>query len=156
MLFRSRESATLTLIPISQSQHFTLVVIDNMQRQIRGYDSLYGNPEYDNAISNNIRTIRQLLADEAVALGLTDYADNWTVIHDAARREGLPRQINGVDCGRYVILMALCLTQSPPIPLATITPLAVSNNNNNISDYMLHKKQQKTHPTQTTSRKHRA
>jgi Ulp1 family protease len=95
-----RASATLTLIPISQNQHFTLVVIDHMQRQIRGYDSLYGNPEYDNAIANNIRTIRQLLDDEALALGLTDYADNWTIIHDAARREGLPRQINGVDCGR--------------------------------------------------------
>ena len=30
----------------------------------------------------------------------------------------------------------------------------INSNNNNISDYMLHKKQQKTHPTQTTSRKH--
>ena len=122
-----RTNATLTLIPISQSHHFTLIVIDHRQRQIRGYDSLYGTPEYDNAMINNIRTLRQLLSDEALALGVPDYLDDWIVIHDAARREGLPRQINGVDCGRYVILMALCLTQSPQIPLATITPLAISN-----------------------------
>ena len=61
----------------------------------------------------NIAAIRRLIADEALALGITNYIDNWTIVPDAARREGLPRQINSIDCGRYVILTALCLTHTP-------------------------------------------
>jgi len=122
-----RANASLTLIPISQGLHFTLLVVDHTQRQLRGYDSLYGLREYDNSMITNLRTLRRLISDEAMALGITDYTDDWTVIPDAARREGLPRQINGIDCGRYVILTALCLTHTPQIPLAAITPLTVAN-----------------------------
>ena len=75
----------------------------------------------------NIRTVRRLLADEALAVNNHNYADDWVIVPDAARREGLPRQINGIDCGRYVILMALCLTHTPQIPLAAVTPLAIAN-----------------------------
>jgi Ulp1 family protease len=117
----------LTLIPIYQDFHFTLIVIDHIKRQIKGYDSLYGNPDGDNKMITNIRTVRRLLADEALAVNNHNYADDWVIVPDAARREGLPRQINGIDCGRYVILMALCLTHTPQIPLAAVTPLAIAN-----------------------------
>ena len=43
-----RTDAELTLIPVSQGYHFTLIVVDHILRQIRGYDSLYRIRQYDN------------------------------------------------------------------------------------------------------------
>ena len=65
-----RANASLTLIPISQGLHFTLLVVDHTQRQLRGYDSLYGLREYDNSMITNLRTLRRLISDEAMALGI--------------------------------------------------------------------------------------
>jgi hypothetical protein len=49
-----RPDAILTLIPIYQDFHFTLIVIDHIRRQIKGYDSLYGNPDGDNKMITNL------------------------------------------------------------------------------------------------------
>ena len=74
-----------TLIPIYQDFHFTLIVIDYIKRQIKGYDSLYGNPAGNNKMITSIRTVRRLLADEALAVNNHNYADDWVIVPDAAR-----------------------------------------------------------------------
>ena len=80
-----RPDAMLTLIPIYQDFHFTLIVIDHIKRHIKGYDSLYGDPAGDKKMITNIRTIRRLLADEALAVNNHNYADDWVIDPDAAR-----------------------------------------------------------------------
>ena len=125
MTARSCLVAANTLPSSDQTPRSHSLVVDHAYHQIRGYDAFYGNPEYDNSIITNIRTLRRLLADEALALGITDYTDDWTIIPDAGREE-LPRQINGIDCCRNIILTALCLAHTQAIPLSAITTMTVA------------------------------
>ena len=64
--------------------------------------------------------LKQFLTDEATRLQLVDSPD-WEICPRAAADEFLPRQMNGIDCGIYVAMMALCLTASAPIPISYLT-----------------------------------
>ena len=126
----------LTLIPISRHSHFVLAVIDHIRHRINGYDSLHGDPHYDAEMANHISTIHRLLIEEATSNQSPPIP--WIEVPNAAQLEGLPRQDNGVDCGRYVALIAYCITRSSPIPLKLLTPTIVAQARSTLAHSLLH------------------
>jgi hypothetical protein len=111
--------ARYVLFPIYLPGHFALIIVNHTTHEITSYDSLYG-PSNEKLLQKYANAIRDLLKDEAQAQGLAE--TEWTIVMDGAQRYNLPRQINGVDCGRYVTQIALCRTADEPIPLSLLTP----------------------------------
>ena len=121
-----RPGAHLSLIPVSHALHFTLLLIDHHQHKLKGYDSLFGPPNQESTILSHLRILKQFLTDEATRLQFPESPD-WEICPRAAADEFLPRQINGIDCGIYVAMMALCLTASAPIPISYLTPPTITS-----------------------------
>lgn len=83
------------LIPVNRNSHWTVIVIRPSRRSIAYLDSYYGSP------GPHIRDARGWLQQ---FLGPKYVANDW--------REELyeiPRQLNGYDCGMFVITNSICV-----------------------------------------------
>jgi sentrin-specific protease 1 len=94
------------IIPVHQGIHWTLVVMDLVDKKVYYYDSLQGNDP--------------LLTEQLVRWIVKEYANKRKVIMDEADwttevPENIPRQMNGCDCGVFMCKYADYIAMGCPL-----------------------------------------
>ncbi|KAE8739563.1 hypothetical protein FOCC_FOCC014946 [Frankliniella occidentalis] len=106
------------MVPICQSDHWTLIVVDMPSKTMSYFDSMNGNgiPECMHVVLNYLRD--ELLAKKQQILEI----NKWSL----ERKKDIPCQTHFVDCGVFLLKHALCIALGEPFNF-TQTSLSSEN-----------------------------
>ncbi|XP_060618935.2 sentrin-specific protease 1 isoform X1 [Anolis sagrei] len=101
-------SVDILLVPIHLGIHWCLAVIDFRKKSITYFDSMGGSN------SEACRILLQYLKQESLDKKRKDFDTNgWMLL--SKRRQEIPQQMNGSDCGMFACKYADCISKDKPI-----------------------------------------